>query len=209
MAVEEVPCHRDRAPAGTGNSRRHIRHPFPAVPAAHRSTGQDTASGRRIASDRHMLSGRRTASDPHTAGDRHTAFCRRRGVSGHQTASGRRTVADPGRGMEEEGSAHPAEQDSHSERAALEANSAGLIDTSDLMSSLSPGTENRVDMTGPGPGPGLGPGSPLEAEPRRLGLQQEGASGRRPREEAGSACLRDCLVVDPPCLSDTPLPCCN
>jgi hypothetical protein len=207
MTAGEVPCHTDRAPTGTCKSRRHIRHPFPAA-AAHRSTGQGTASGRRTASDRRMLSGPRTASVPHTTGARHTAFCRRMGVSGHQTASGRHTVADPGRETGAEGSAHLAEQDSHSGQALLGANSSGLIDTSDLRSNLSPGIEDPVDMT-TGRGPGR-LGSPLEAEPRRLGLRREGASGRRPQQqEADSACLRDCLVVGPLFLSGTHLPCCN
>lgn len=107
------------------------------------------------------------------------------GVSGHQTASGRHTVADPGRETGAEGSAHLAEQDSHSGQALLGANSSGLIDTSDLRSNLSPGIEDPVDMT-TGRGPGR-LGSPLEAEPRRLGLRREGAFGRRPREEADSA----------------------
>jgi hypothetical protein len=207
MTAEEVPCHTDTVPTGTCKSRRHIRHPFPAA-AAHRSTGQGTASGRRTASDRRMLFDRRTASVPHTAGDRHTAFCRRMGVSGRQTASGRHTVADPERETEGEGSAHPAEQDSHSGRAALRANPSRLIDTLDPRSNLSPGTEDPVDTT-TGRRGRPGPGNPLGAEPRRLGLRREGAFGRRPQEEADSACLRDCLAVGPLFLSGTHQPCCD
>ena len=201
-AAAEGPFHKDKAPADTCSSRRRIRHPSPAAPAAHRSTGPaDTPSGHRTASGRRTTSARRTVSGPRTAGGRRTAACRRTACD-RQTAGGRQTGVGPERGTAA-GSAHPAGEDSRSGLAVLEAKSSGLIDTSDLTRSPSPGTAGPVDTAGP-----EADTPPWEAAPPRLGLLEEAVCDLRPRE-VRSANLRDCLVGVPLSPFDIRLPCCS